>query len=77
MQNVVEAVKSYIEHPHRTSKLECGAIFLKNIPRKVNTWSITICKETFLKACDSLKSGAALILSIKKFNVFKNFLVWF
>ena len=33
--------------------------FLRNIPQKVDVLSIIICKGTFLKACGSLKSGAA------------------
>ena len=54
---------------------KCGTIFL-NIRRKVNVSSIVISKETFSKACDSLRSRAASILSTQKMNYGANQLIF-
>ena len=60
----LEEVKGYrfrfhFGHSYQTSKTWMRRNFLWNVRQKVNVLSITICKETFLKACNSLTSGEA------------------
>ena len=51
-------VRFHFSHSSRTLKLECGAIFFK-YTKKRDVLLIIICKETFLKPCGSISSGAA------------------
>ena len=57
----LEAVKGFaststLAFDIERQKFECGTIFLQNIRQKLSILSISICKETFLKACGSLRS---------------------
>ena len=49
--------------------------FWENIRRKENVWLIIICKQTFLKACGSLRSRADPISVNSKMNHVANQLI--
>ena len=68
----LEAVKGYCFHFAiliERQNVNVVQVFLKyTVPRKVGILSIITCKEKFLKACGSLKSGAVRIPTNSNMN---------
>ena len=76
-----EAVKEYrfrfhFGHSIKPQKLDMWCKFLRNMRQKVNILSNIIRKETFLKACGALRSGAAPTPTNLKMNYVANQIIF-